>query len=120
MKKLWIFLFGAAGYCFTEVIWRGSTHWSMALAGGTVLLLLYFLSERVGILLFPFLSAAVITAVELLFGLLFNVLLGMKVWDYTALPYSFMGQICLPYTLLWFAFGFPIFYICKALKYVCF
>ena len=33
-EYLMVFLLGGAGYCLIEVLWRGFTHWSMALAGG--------------------------------------------------------------------------------------
>ena len=44
-------------------------------------------------------GAGVITAVELTAGLLVN--RGYRVWDYRHVPMNFMGQICLPYSLLW-------------------
>ena len=40
-----------------------------------------------------------ITAVELAAGLLVN--RGYHVWDYRQMPLNFLGQICLPYSLLW-------------------
>ena len=72
----------------------------MFLAGGTCFLLL----GRVGAMRLHYaakaaLGAAVITGVELIAGLLFN--RRYQVWDYRNLPFSFLGQICLPYTLLW-------------------
>ena len=44
-------------------------------------------------------GAGMITAVELATGLLFN--RDYQVWDYRATPMNFLGQICLPFTLLW-------------------
>ena len=116
MKKLWIFMFGAYAYCFIEILWRGRTHWSMALAGGAVFLTLYFLRKRTNILTFPFVSMGVITSVELIFGVVFNIALKMNVWDYSAMPLNYKGQICLPYSLLWFSLGFPLYYICIFFK----
>ena len=29
-----LFLVGAGGYCLLELLWRGRTHWTMALTGG--------------------------------------------------------------------------------------
>ena len=111
MKKLWLFVFGGCAYCFIEVLWRGKTHWSMALAGGTVMLLLSAVQKKTGVLPFLFLSALIITVTELIFGIIFNIFLKMNVWDYSAMHYNIAGQICLPYTLLWFALGFPVYYI---------
>ncbi len=48
-------------------------------------------------------GAGVITCVELLTGLIAN--RNFTVWDYRQLPANFMGQICLPYSLLWVPVG---------------
>ena len=42
-----------------------------------------------------------VTALELVTGLVVNRWLGLNVWDYSNLPMNFLGQICLPYFLLW-------------------
>ncbi len=47
------------------------------------------------------LCALGVTAVEFIFGVVFNVLLKMNVWDYSNLPFNILGQVCLLYTLLW-------------------
>lgn len=54
-------------------------------------------------------GAALITGVELIFGIVFNLILHMQVWDYSNVPLNFMGQICLPFTLIWFIFSFILF-----------
>ena len=48
-------------------------------------------------------GSAAITAVELAAGLLVN--RSYAVWDYRELPGNFLGQICLPYSLLWLPIG---------------
>ena len=60
-------------------------------------------------------GAAIISAIELGFGLLFNVRLGMNVWDYSAVPLNFMGQVCLPFALLWGLFGIIMWGVVKVL-----
>lgn len=45
--------------------------------------------------------AALVTVTELAAGLILNVWLGLNVWDYSALPLNFLGQICLPFALAW-------------------
>ena len=39
---------------------------------------------------------------ELIFGIIFNINLGMNVWDYSDLPFNLFGQICLPFMIAWF------------------
>lgn len=55
------------------------------------------------------LGAAIITAVEFVFGVIFNMSLNMNVWDYNGVPFNILGQICLPYSILWFGICFILF-----------
>jgi len=49
-----------------------------------------------------FLLAALIpTGLELVTGLFFHRLFGLRLWSYTAYRFHFNGYICLEYTLLW-------------------
>ena len=50
------------------------------------------------------LSAGIVTALELLTGLLVN--RNYTVWDYRGMPYDYLGQICLNYSLLWIPVSF--------------
>ncbi len=94
------FLTGAAGYPLLEILYRGRTHYSMALAGGAGLCLIRLISRlRLPVLMKALLCGSGITAIELLCGLIWNK--DHRVWDYRRLPLNFRGQICLPYTLLW-------------------
>lgn len=47
--------------------------------------------------------AGLVTAVELVTGFVLNVWLGLDVWDYSDLPLNLCGQICLPFSAVWFA-----------------
>ena len=42
-----VFALGAVGYAALELLWRGRTHWTMALTGGAVLVGLRQLRRRV-------------------------------------------------------------------------
>lgn len=55
----------------------------------------YFFESGKNILSQLAISCLVITALELLFGLVFNVWLGLDIWDYSKHKFNFMGQICL-------------------------
>ena len=87
-----------------ELLWRGWSHSSMFLAGGACFLLLGRLSTfRLSPAVKALLGSMVITGVELTAGLLIN--RNYTVWDYRNLPFSFLGQICLPFSLLWIPVG---------------
>ena len=102
IEKSAMFLLGGVGYVSLELAWRGWSHFSMFLAGGSCFLLLGQLNRLRRRLSLPVRAAAgagVITAVELLAGLVFN--RGYTVWDYRQMPANFLGQVCLPFSLLW-------------------
>lgn len=112
-KSLWIAaaLAGAIVYPLIEILWRGSTHPTMALAGALCSAAMWILSDRLGrgtLALRIVVSAAGITLVELLFGVVCNLLLGLSVWDYSQMPLDFLGQICLPYFLMWVLLATPV------------
>ena len=99
-RKTWLFLLGGGGYVGLELLWRGRSHVSMFAAGGICFLLLGRLQRtRLAPAVQCILGAGIITAVELLTGLLVN--RTYRVWDYRQMPFNFLGQICLPFSLLW-------------------
>ena len=56
--------------------------------------------------------AILVTAVEFVSGLVLNVWLGLDIWDYSDLPFNFMGQICLQFFFVWWGLCFvfiPVF-----------
>lgn len=107
-----IFFLGGQGYCTLEMIWRGRTHYSMFFAGGIIFMLLFFIDQEMNkapLLMKCLLGAAIITAIELLFGYIFNIKYKMAVWDYSNLPLNLFGQICVPFSILWFGLCFVLF-----------
>ena len=97
-----LFLLGGSGYMALELLWRGWSHGSMFLAGGSCFLLLGKLQNtrpRLPLLLRGLVGAGIITMVEFAAGLLFN--RSYRVWDYRNMPLNIRGQICLPFCLLW-------------------
>ena len=109
--KIWkncvLFYIGGTVYMLVEFAFRGWSHGSMFLAGGTCFLLLGKLMRiqpRLPLIPRVLLGAVVITAVELAAGLLVN--REYRIWDYRSTPFNFHGQICLPFSLLWIPIAF--------------
>ena len=78
----------------------------MFIAGGLCFMLLLWLSGQQ----YPFwgkiiLAGLGITAVEFCTGCVVNLWLRLGVWDYSGVRFNFLGQVCLPYTLLWCGLG---------------
>ena len=104
------FLIGFFLYSLIEIAARGYTHWTMALTGGVVLVLLCILfrtAPRLPSAVLYLCGAFVITAFELTVGMIVNVHLHWNVWDYSAVPYHFCGQICPLYSCFWFLLCIP-------------
>lgn len=100
-KKCVMFYMGGGSYVCLELLWRGRSHGSMFLLGGVCFLVIGAIRRlgRLALSLRVAISAAAVTALELLTGLAVN--RDHKVWDYRSLPFQFKGQICLYYSLLW-------------------
>ena len=118
MKRLFtdfcLFSFGYSAYSLIELAWRRYTHSSMGLAGGICFVALYKIYKKhrnLSVLKKCIIGSAVITAVEYIFGVIFNRKLKMKVWDYSSLPLNISGQVCLLYSFLWVILCLPICYL---------
>ncbi len=114
-----IFLLGGVIYSAVEVVTRGFTHWSMTIAGGICLMIIYhhFLTHPDdGILSHCLFGMITITSVEFVFGVIFNMILGWNVWDYSNMYLNFMGQICPSFSAAWFLISVPAVMICEAVR----
>ncbi len=109
-KQIWLFLFGGTVYYLIEVIYKGSSHWAMFLVGGIAFRFIGFIRAVLNHLRLIWqcvLCGAVITLIEFISGCLFNLRYHWSLWDYSHLPYNILGQICLPFTLIWSALSLP-------------
>ncbi len=99
-----LFSIGAVGYGLIEIIWRGYTHWSMLGAGGICFMFFGTLSDKLkkaGLFVKSLIGSGFITAIEFIFGVVFNIILKRNVWDYSKMPMNIIGQVCMPYSCLW-------------------
>lgn len=102
--KLVIFSIGACGYGLIEILWRGHTHWSMLIAGGLSFSGLSAIAQKMKhatLFVKAVAGGFLITALEYIFGIIFNVFLNKKVWDYSNMPFNLHGQICALYSFFW-------------------
>lgn len=114
-----IFLVGGCLYSALEIIYRQHTHISMFFAGGICLVLIAIvdgITPNVNFVLKAAMCGAVITAVELLFGIIFNLILGLNIWNYSGEPLNLFGQICLPFTLIWVIISIPALLLVRTVK----
>lgn len=102
-----LILFGIGGllYLLIELVFRGHTHWTMFFVGGLCFVLVGAINEmmpwEMSFVLQCIIGGVIITAVEFVSGCIINLWLGWAVWDYSNMPLNLLGQICLPFSLLW-------------------
>ena len=121
-KAVWlavVFGLGAYGYGLIEVLWRGFTHWSMCLTGGACLAAFFLLEPRLrhtSLFLRSLLGSGLITAFELMVGVVVNLKLHWQVWDYSGHLFHLWGQICPLFSGCWFLLSAPAFWVCGAIR----
>ncbi len=117
-NNLFIFLLGATLYYCLEVLWRGYSHISMFFVGGICFTILYKLSySGLPISFKALIGCASITLIELTCGIILNKVMHLNVWDYSRVPYNLFGQICLPYSIIWYALSFFVIYFFEKIIY---
>lgn len=109
-KEVILFLIGGTIYYLIEFLYKtfislSPCHWSMFILGGLCFVIIGLMNEgfnwETPLLLQGINGALVITTLELIFGYVLNIWLGLGIWDYSNVPLNFMGQICLPFSLIW-------------------
>ncbi len=106
IKYAILFSLGGISYLLMELLWRGYSHWTMFALGGLCFVLIGVINEfytyEIPLFIQMVIGTFIITALEFITGCIVNLTLHLNVWDYSDMPMNIMGQICLPYMLLWF------------------
>lgn len=104
-KEIILGFIGGMLYIGIELIWRGYSHWTMFALGGLCFVCLGRINEVIPWCMplwqQALIGTAIITGLEFITGCIVNLWLGWNVWDYSNVPFNVLGQICLPYILLW-------------------
>ena len=104
-KETILGLIGGLLYMGIELMWRGYSHWTMFVLGGICFVCLGRINEvipwNMPLWQQALIGTAIITGLEFITGCIVNLWLGWNVWDYSNVPFNVLGQICLPYILLW-------------------
>ena len=121
IKYIVLFLIGGAAYFGIEILWRGYSHWTMFLLGGLCFVIVGALNnwlpwemdieKQAGI------GAIIITVLEFIVGVMVNLVLKWNVWDYSLLPFNILGQISLPFTLIWIVLSAAIIVVDDWVRY---
>lgn len=100
-----LFTIGGLIYIMIELLYRGDTHWSMAIVGGVAFICCGLINEVIHwetpLWKQALAGGGIITLLEFFSGILINLILKWDVWDYTNYRWNLLGQICLPFSILW-------------------
>ena len=113
MSSILFFIYGFM-YYIIEVLYRGYSHWSMFFLGGLCGVIIGLLNEKnktISVLKQGIYGALIVTILEFIIGYIVNILLGWNIWDYSDVPFNFLGQICLPFTIIWFILSIVCVYL---------
>ena len=124
LKCALLFLIGGVLYCCAELLWRGRTHQTRAIVGGICFVVIGGLNnyipwemplwKQAGI------GALFVTAMELVVGIPLNLFMELHIWDYYSLPFNLLGQICLPFTIVWFFLSLLCIFVDDWLRHILF
>ena len=115
-KYLSLFLTGGMVYYFLEIFTRDYSHYSMIICGGLCMIACGGLPIPLQMIL----SSGIITLFEFVTGVIVNLIFHVGVWDYSYLPYNVMGQICLPYSVLWMFLSLIIIFVDDGIRHFLF
>lgn len=125
MKKLFKYLilliYGGVIYYFIELIYRGYSHYAMILVGGVCFLCIGLLNElytyKMSLIKQMIISSVIVTAIELIAGVILNIWLKLDIWNYSNLKFNILGQISLQTSVIWFFLALPAIYLDDYLRY---
>lgn len=106
LQAIFLICTGGMTYYNFEILFRGFSHISMFLCGGLSFYTIGTLNEsprrHFSFLFQMFLGSIIITGYEFITGIIINLHMHLNVWDYSKIPLNIKGQICLPFSILWF------------------
>ena len=112
-------IFGAT-YLTIEVCYRGYSHLSMYLLAFVIGHVIGGLNE-----FYPYMDLKlqclfgmiIATLGEGIVGIIVNNILHLNVWDYSNMPFNLLGQICLPFAIMWIPLSFLAILLDDYLRY---
>lgn len=121
IRPLVLWCIGGMLYIGCELLFRGYSHWTMFLVGGICFVLIGAINEwmpwEMPLWLQAIIGAIIVTVIEFISGCIINIWFGWDVWDYSGMPFNLLGQICLPFTAIWFALAIVAIILDDYLRY---
>lgn len=118
-KETIIFVIFGFLYICLELLYRGHTHISMFFVGGLCGVLIGLINDNtpdMPLFYQCILGTTIVTLIEFISGCYLNIYLGLGIWDYSHVPFNFLGQVCLPFSIIWMLLSIPVIYLDDYLK----
>lgn len=119
-KEIFIFMVMGCIYTNIELVCRGYTHPSMLVVGGLCGMLIGLINNiapNKKLYKQCFLSMIIVTCLEFISGYILNIKMGLDIWNYSDLPFNFMGQISLLFSVFWFLLSIIAIWLDDYLRY---
>lgn len=125
LKNLVLFIAGFCLYITIETIFRGYSFTLMGCCGGLCVVVLDKINDHISWNLDLFWQALcgslLITFMELVIGIIakYSDLLPVM-WNYSNIPFNFLGIICLPFSIAWLFISVIAIFLADAINYYIF
>jgi len=124
LKELILFILGGCTYMIIELCYRGHTHYSMGIVGGICFVLVGLINEfyewDMPFCIQVVIGGTTITCIELVSGVILNIILDLHIWDYSDQPFNLLGQICLGFSIYWYLICIPAIILDDYIRYYLF
>lgn len=124
IKYTTLFLVGMCVYITIEVFFRGYSYPLCGFMGAIDFILIDKINNKISwhmdLLLQGIIGSGIITFSELIIGLLDKYCLHLNMWDYSSLPFNFMGVICLQFSLVWIFVSIIAIFLADGINYYVF
>lgn len=122
VKNILMAIIGSSLYLLVEIMFRNYTFRLSAVMAAIAWVVGNNLNNKfswkMDLLLQCGIIAVLITGLEAIIGNLDYYFLHQNMWDYSGMPLSTLnGKICIPFTIIWFIFGFFIVFSGDAIEY---
>lgn len=106
IKYLILGIIGGFTYVLIELFYRGHSHWSMFAVSAVSFILIGLINEFISwdmeLWKQMLIGSGIVTILEFISGYILNIKLGWHIWNYSNVPFNILGQICLPFSIVWF------------------
>ena len=97
LKMIVLLMIGGTIYFCIEMLWRGHSHWTMALVGGICFIAIGAINEYIpwemGMVQQSLIGACLVTGIEFIAGII--LICHLILWDKFAYLFSLLGLLCL-------------------------